>query len=142
MSSSASKTEKPTAKRLRDAARKGQTFKAKDLVITCLTLCGISYLVFNSSLFEIMEVYRRIIASDFDVELQTYSAMLVLVGLKTLLPLLLVCVLTSALPALLQSGFALASEALKLNLGALNPINGFKKLFSLRTVKDTFKALL
>lgn len=110
MSSSASKTEKPTAKRLRDAARKGQTFKAKDLVITCLTLCGISYLVFNSSLFEIMEVYRRIIASDFDVELQTYSAMLVLVGLKTLLPLLLVCVLTSALPALLQSGFALASE--------------------------------
>ncbi|WP_225923727.1 EscU/YscU/HrcU family type III secretion system export apparatus switch protein [Pseudomonas azerbaijanorientalis] len=42
----------------------------------------------------------------------------------------------------LQSGFALASEALKLNLGALNPINGFKKLFSMRTVKDTVKALL
>lgn len=126
MSSSASKTEKPTAKRLRDASRKGQTFKAKDLVITCLTLCGITYMVFNSSLFEVMEVYRRIIANDFDMDLQAYSAMLVLVGLKALLPLLLVCVLTSALPALLQSGFALASEALKLNLGALNPINGFK----------------
>ncbi|MBZ9781930.1 EscU/YscU/HrcU family type III secretion system export apparatus switch protein [Pseudomonas sp. REP124] len=142
MSSSASKTEKPTPKRLRDAARKGQTFKAKDLVITCLTLCGISYMVFNSSLIEVMEVYRRIIASDFDADLQKYSAMLVVVGLKALLPLLLVCVLTSALPALLQSGFALASEALKLNFGALNPINGFKKLFSLRTVKDTVKALL
>ncbi|WP_413794730.1 MULTISPECIES: EscU/YscU/HrcU family type III secretion system export apparatus switch protein [unclassified Pseudomonas] len=142
MSSSASKTEKPTAKRLRDAARKGQTFKAKDLVITCLTLCGISYLVFNSSLAEVMEVYRRIIDSGFDADLQAYSMMWVLLGLEALLPLLLVCVLTSAVPALLQSGFALASDALKLNIGALNPINGFKKLFSLRTVKDTVKALL
>jgi len=142
MSSSASKTEKPTAKRLRDAARKGQTFKAKDLVISCLTLCGISYMVFNSSLGHVMQVYCRIIASGFDIDLQDYSMMLVLVGLKALLPLLLVCVLGGALPALLQSGFAVASEALKLNLDALNPINGFKKLFSLRTVKDTFKALL
>src|SRR5471032_1503680 len=80
--SSASKTEKPTAKRLRDASRKGQTFKAKDLVVTCLTLCGITYMVFNSSLLDVMEVYRRIIASDFDVDLQKYSAMLVVVGLK------------------------------------------------------------
>lgn len=142
MSSSASKTEKPTAKRLRDASRKGQTFKAKDLVITCLTMCGISYMVLNSSLLELMETYRRIIASDFDADLQKYSATLVIVAIKALLPLLLVCVLTSALPALLQSGFALASEALKLNFGALNPINGFKKLFSLRTIKDTVKALL
>jgi len=142
MSSSASKTEKPTPKRLRDASRKGQTFKARDLVVTCLTLCGIAYMVFNSSLLEIMEVYRRIIARDFDADLQQYSATLVLVGLKALLPLLVVCVLTSAVPALLQSGFALASEALKLNFGALNPINGLKKLFSLRTLKDTLKALL
>lgn len=142
MSSSASKTEKPTAKRLRDASRKGQTFKAKDLVITCLTMCGISYMVLNSSLIELMETYRRIIASDFDADLQKYSATLVIVAIKALLPLLFVCVLTSALPALLQSGFAIASEALKLNFGALNPINGFKKLFSLRTIKDTVKALL
>ncbi|MEX3772308.1 EscU/YscU/HrcU family type III secretion system export apparatus switch protein [Pseudomonas sp. MYb118] len=142
MSSSASKTEKPTAKRLRDASRKGQTFKAKDLVVTCLTLCGMTYMVFNASLMDIMEAYRRIIARGFDADLQQYSATLVIVGLKALLPLLVVCVLTSAVPALLQSGFAMASEALKLNFGALNPINGLKKLFSLRTVKDTVKALL
>ena len=142
MSSSASKTEKPTPKRLRDASRKGQTFKARDLVVSCLTLCGIAYMVFNSSLLEVMDVYRRIIASGFEADLQQYSAALLVVGLKALLPLLAVCVVTCVVPALLQSGFVIASEALQLNFGALNPSNGLKKLFSLRTLKDTVKAML
>ncbi|AMB88001.1 type III secretion system protein SpaS [Pseudomonas agarici] len=142
MSSSASKTEDPTPKRLRDSARKGQTFKAKDLVVSCMTLCAIIFLVNSFSLLEVMEVYRRIVAAGFEDNAQRYFALLLKLALLCVLPLLLVCVLSSALPALLQSGFALASEALKLNLGALNPINGFKKLFSLRTVKDSVKALL
>ncbi len=127
MSSSASKTEKPTPKRLRDSARKGQTFKAKDLVVSCMTLCAIVFLIGSLSLLEIMEVYRRIIDAGFEGDAQQYSALLVKLALFCILPLFLVCVLSSALPALLQSGFALATEALKLNLGALNPINGFKK---------------
>ncbi|WP_017901916.1 EscU/YscU/HrcU family type III secretion system export apparatus switch protein [Pseudomonas asplenii] len=142
MSDSASKTEKPTTKRLRDSARKGQTFKAKDLVISCMMLCAILFLVFGVSLLDVMEVYRRIIAAGLADDRQRYTAQLLRLGLLCILPLSLVCVLSSALPALLQSGFVLAFEALKLNLDALNPINGFKKLFSLRTLKDTVKAVL
>ncbi|WP_397458136.1 EscU/YscU/HrcU family type III secretion system export apparatus switch protein [Pseudomonas asplenii] len=142
MSSSASKTEQPTLKRLRDSARKGQTFKAKDLVISCMMLCAILFLVSGLSLLEVMEVYRRIIAAGLADDTQGYTAQLLKLALLCILPLALVCVLSSALPALLQSGFALASEALKLNLGALNPLNGFKKLFSLRTLKDSIKAVL
>ncbi|KPA90808.1 type III secretion protein, YscU/HrpY family [Pseudomonas asplenii] len=142
MSDSASKTEKPTTKRLRDSARKGQTFKAKDLVISCMMLCAILFLVFGVSLLEVMEVYRRIIAAGLADDIQRYSAQLLELALLCILPLSLVCVLSSALPALLQSGFVLAFEALKLNLDALNPINGFKKLFSLRTLKDSLKAVL
>ena len=77
-------------------------------------------------------------AEDQGVLLAMSAGMLLSIAL---MPLLVVCVLTSAVPALLQSGFAMASEALKLNFGALNPINGLKKLFSLRTLKDTVKAL-
>lgn len=142
MSSSASKTEQPTPKRLRDSARKGQTFKAKDLVVSCMMLCAILFLVSGLSLLEVMEVYRRIIAAGLADDTQGYTAQLLKLALLCILPLALVCVLSSALPALLQSGFALASEALKLNLGALNPLNGFKKLFSLRTLKDSIKAVL
>jgi type III secretion protein U len=140
--SSSSKTEMPTPKRRRDAAKKGQTFKAKDLTTSCLTLFGIGYLVTNATLLELMEVYRKVIANGFNLQMQPYLMDLMWIALRTVLPILLICVLASAVPTLIQTGLALASEALKLNFGALNPINGFKKLFSLRTVKDSVKALL
>lgn len=140
--SSASKTEKPTPKKRRDAAKKGQTFKAKDLSSSCLILCAIIYLGSSDTLLQVMEVYRRVIASGFEADPQRYAAELNVLLLKVIAPVIVVCFLASALPTLLQTGLALASEALKLNFGALNPINGFKKLFSLRTLKDTVKALL
>lgn len=140
--SSASKTEKPTPKRRRDAAKKGQTFKAKDLATSCLMLFGVGYLVSNVTVLELMDVYRQVIASDFDVQMQPYLMQLLWIAVQTVLPIVLICVLANALPTLILTGLALASEALKLNFGALNPINGFKKLFSLRTVKDSVKALL
>ena len=140
--SSASKTEKPTTKKRRDAAKKGQTFKAKDLSSSCLMLCAIIYLVSSGTLFEVMEIYRRIIASGFADDPQRYATELGRLMLQMIAPLIAICFLSSALPTLMQTGLAIASEALKLNLGALNPVNGFKKLFSLRTVKDAVKAVL
>lgn len=140
--SAASKSEKPTAKKRRDAAKKGQTFKARDMATTCLMLCAIVYLVSGSAMLELMEVYRRIIASQFDAPIDDYLLQLAGLLVRILLPVIGVCFLASALPTLLQTGLAIASEALKLNFGALNPINGFKKIFSLRTLKDSFKALL
>jgi type III secretion protein U len=142
MSSSASKTEKPTAKRLRDAARKGQTFKARDLVTSCMLLVGLAFMLHDARVLEIMRVYRQILASGMEDDLARYTASLLRLALELILPMVLVCTLGSALPALVQTGCRLASEALKLNLGALNPVNGFKKLFSVRTLKDTLKALL
>ncbi|AZF10359.1 Type III secretion inner membrane protein (YscU,SpaS,EscU,HrcU,SsaU) [Pseudomonas sp. R2-37-08W] len=140
--SASSKTEKPTAKRLRDAAKRGQTFKSKDLVTTCLMLCGITFLVGSVSLLELMALYRRYIQSGFSLAPSVYITDLALHAFKVVAPIILVCLLASGLPSLLLSGFQLASEALKLNLGALNPVNGFKKLFSLRTVKEAIKSLL
>ncbi|WP_279205317.1 EscU/YscU/HrcU family type III secretion system export apparatus switch protein [Obesumbacterium proteus] len=138
----ANKTEKPTRKRLKDSAKKGQSFKSQDLIIACLIICGIAYLVSYGSLAELMAALRNVISGGFEQNMQGYAQLVAWLGLKFFLPVFVLCVVASALPALLQSGFVLASEALKLNLSALNPVNGFKKLFSLRTLKDTVKALL
>lgn len=140
--SGSSKTEMPTPKKRRDAAKKGQTFKSKDLVSSCLMLCGTGFLLTNVTLVEVMELYRRLIFSRFELNLQAYVTDVLLIALKAIVPVILVCAVAGAVPALLQSGMSLAMEALKLNPGAINPLNGFKKLFSLRTVKDTIKALL
>ncbi|MEO4026465.1 EscU/YscU/HrcU family type III secretion system export apparatus switch protein [Chromobacterium vaccinii] len=138
----ADKTEKPTHKHLRDSAKKGQSFKSKDLIVACLTLAGVVYLVSFGSLVELMGVFRQAVAHGFQLGMQGYAMAVAWLGIKLLLPIFLLCVLASALPSLLLSGFVLATEALKLNLEALNPVQGFKKLFSLRTVKEVVKAVL
>ncbi|HEJ7043045.1 TPA: EscU/YscU/HrcU family type III secretion system export apparatus switch protein [Serratia liquefaciens] len=138
----ADKTEKPTQKRLKESARKGQSFKSQDLIISCLILCGIAYLASYVSLAPLMEVFRQVINGGFQHNMQGYAQAVFGLGIKFFLPVFLLCVVASALPALLQSGFVLATKAFKLNFSALNPVNGFKKIFSLRTAKDTIKALL
>lgn len=138
----ANKTEKPTQKRLKDSAKKGQSFKSQDLIISSLILSGITYLVSFGSLIEIMQAFRQVINGGFQQNMQAYAHSVFWLGLKLFLPIFILCVAASALPALIQSGFVLASKALKIDLSILNPVNGFKKLFSLRTIKNTIKALL
>lgn len=139
---SSEKTEKPTSKKKRDAARRGQSFKSRDLVVAFLTLCAVVYLMTCVSFFEIMGVFQRVITHEFRQNIDNYTKEILWLCFKLIVPFIVLCVFVSALPALFQSGFTLATEALKLNLSAVNPISGFKKLFRLRTVKDTIKSLL
>lgn len=136
------KTEKPTQKKLKDSAKKGQSFKSKDLIIACLILCGVQYLVSMGSLVELMGAFQWVIAHNFEYDIHRYATAVLFIGLQLLLPIILLCVFVSALPTLLQTGFVIATKALKLNLGAVNPAKGFKKIFSLRTAKDAIKSLL
>lgn len=140
--SAASKSEKPTHKKRRDAARKGQTFKAKDMASTCLVACAFMYLAKDGALLEVMTIYRRAIEGNFSTSLGGYLTQMAGLLLRIVAPLVLICFVAAALPTLIQTGLALAMEALRINFGALNPIKGFKKLFSLRTVKDTLKSAL
>lgn len=139
---SGSKTEKPTPKKKKDAAEKGQSFKSKDLIISCLILLGVQYLITTHDSLVFMSLLSKVIENNFSDNMGGYSKAVFWTGIKVFLPFLLLCVVASAMPALLQTGFLLASKALKINFSALNPVNGFKKLFSLRTVKDVIKSLL
>lgn len=139
---SSNKTEKPTQKKLKDSAKKGQSFKSKDFIIACLILCSAQYLISMGSFVELMGAYRRVIANDFDYDIHRYTTAVLWIGLQILLPIILLCVFASVLPTLLQTGFVIATKALKFNFGAINPAKGFKKIFSLRTAKDAVKSLL
>lgn len=75
-----------------------------------------------------MGIIKIIIADNFDQSMADYSLAVFGIGLKYLIPFMLLCLVCSALPALLQAGFVLATEALKPNLSALNPVEGAKKL--------------
>lgn len=138
----AEKTEQPTHKRLQDAAEKGQSFKSHDLIVACLTLFGVAFLVSFGSVVELMGAFSLALSKGFEQGMREYALAVSWLGLKLFLPIFGICVVASALPTLLQTGFVLATEAFKFDLEKLNPVEGVKKLFSLRSLKDVVKSVL
>lgn len=136
------KTEKPTEKKKRDAARKGQTFKAKDLMITCLTLAGVEVVLHFISLNALSDILSHIVTLHYDYSMHSYIVLCFLSGLKILLPFIVCCILASCIPGILQTGMRLATKIFRLNFSALNPVKGIKKIFNLRSLKELIKALL
>jgi len=139
---SSNKTEQPTRKKKRDAAEKGQSFKSKDVITTCLILVGAEMIINSPLLSGLVPEIRQLLMSDFDMPVKGYVTALLWSGFRLLMPFIALCVVAAALPTLLQTGFLMAVKALKINLGALNPINGIKKLFSLRSLKELVKTCL
>ncbi|AOX47778.1 hypothetical protein AB870_12300 [Pandoraea faecigallinarum] len=136
------KTEKPTQKRLRDAAKKGQSFKSKELTMVTLVFVGLLFVLSSDPLLWLMQEYRQVLADAKFANPQAFAVRLFRHGLEAFMPVLLVCIAAAVLPSLLQTGFLWASQALKLNLGAISPLHGAKRIFSLRTLKDALKSIL
>ncbi|RAU29955.1 EscU/YscU/HrcU family type III secretion system export apparatus switch protein [Pantoea sp. RIT413] len=139
---STSKTEKPTPKKIRDAAKKGQIFRAKDLLTSCLLLVGVEILLRGFSLKPLRDVLGAIVSRHYTLNAESYLWGVVVAGLKILLPFLLLCLACCVITGLMQSGMKMATKALKIDFTAVNPVKGLKKIFSLRTVKEFVKALL
>jgi len=139
---SLSKTEKPTQKKIKDAVKKGQSFKSKDSIIACLILIGVNYVVTFDFVGRLAKVWIYTLEKGFEDPLDEYFFKVFGLALKIIVPFFILCTCCTVLPSLIQTGFAMATKIFKLNFNALNPVNGFKKLFSMRTVKDTVKTLL
>lgn len=138
----AEKTEKPTEKKRRDSAKKGQTFRSRDLVATAVLISGIFFLGSGLDFGPLIDLYSAALLYNDKMTVIWYSTQLFLVLLQMCLPFIILCIVVGFATTLLQTKFSIASEALRLNFKALNPIEGFKRIFSLRTAKDFVKSFL
>jgi flagellar biosynthetic protein FlhB len=135
-----SKTEQPTGKRLNDAADKGQFAKSPELSVLFSLAAALGILGFTATTTaRSVAEYSVGIFSSFGrspVEVTTVpgylGGMMQTVG-GGLLPVLLGCACAALLVGGIQSGFHLSTKVVKFNLGALNPVSGFQRIFS----KDT-----
>ncbi|EKS5988165.1 EscU/YscU/HrcU family type III secretion system export apparatus switch protein [Salmonella enterica] len=139
----AQKTEKPTDKRRRDAARKGQSFRSRDLVTSVILCCGIIFMVDCLSLKPFIMFYTNLLVKTDLMEISFWEYLLLLIRIfsRIFFPFFGVCVFSGALTTLIQTRFAIASEGLKPNLNALNPVQGFKRLFTVKTIKELVKSV-
>lgn len=137
----AEKTEQPTSKKRKDSSKKGQTFKSKDLITTSILLVGIHILAYGMDFRDFTNFYIMVLKSNVQIDINDFLMGLMRVFFMLSLPFIVACVLVGFAATLFQTGFSIASEAIKLNFKALNPVEGVKKIFSMRTMKELVKSI-
>lgn len=143
------KTEEATPKRKSDARKKGQIARSKDVglaitfIATILVIVILSDTVVGS--FKKNIIYFLSEAGSIELTNGTVKGLTSLVLSKmatTLLPIVLPIMVAGVAASLLQSGFLIVKDAIKPSLGKLNPINGFKNMFSKRSAVELIKNLI
>ena len=145
---SGEKTEEPTPHKLREARKKGQISKSKDLTSALLVL--ISFNTLRSTGASIWERMTTISVEAYAyIPLQLNVSMIGYL-LKNVLTTFLMCVgpifaanfLVALIVEALQTGFLVALESIKPKFNKLNPIEGAKKFFTLKHYVEFLKSVI
>ena len=150
MADSGSKTEKATPKKRRDQRKEGNVLQSKD-VASLVTFAG-SFFALSIflegmivSIAQFMIRFLGIAGTMTDTSngnVLTLSSLFAVTLAKSLLPFLLVCVLLGILGSGMQTRFLFATKNLKPKFSRLNPLEGFKKLFSMQNIVELVKSIL
>ena len=149
-SSTGEKTEKATSKKRKDERKKGNIATSKDVV----TVASVLVIFFALRLWfpVIVEQINRLfnmfmnyaslndevtprLAENIFIDCVTVFAIAVL-------PILLLSVLVSVTAYLFQTKLLFSQDSLKPKFGRLSPIEGFKRMFSLRSFVELIKNLI
>lgn len=142
------KTEQPTEKRLEDARKKGQIAQSRELPLSLMILFTSIFLYFMIShgfqeMFKIYVSYVRNI--NLDVNPSNIYGILSFAVYRwawIMLPLFALFAVITILGSALQTGFMWSTEAIQFKPEKLNPLNGFKRLFSKRSAIEVIKSVL
>ena len=146
-----SKTEKATPKRRRDERKKGNVLMSKDAVAVA-TLIGSLFMVqamsgiFVSRIRELLYLCFSYMGSSSMMVPSNILAQLVKTVIVTFVvaagPFLAVTAVLAAGVTLFQTRMLVTAEPLKPKFSRLNPLQGIKRLFSLRSVIEALKGIL
>ncbi len=144
------RTEKATPKKRRDQRKKGNVFTSKDVATLISFLIGFYGLKFFCPM-----IYRNVKAYllrylDYMASIEELSmGTLQGIGLETMytaaiviLPFLVLMSAIGILGTGIQTRFLFTMESVKPKFGKLNPINGIKNLFSLKSIVELLKNLI
>ncbi|MBI4243725.1 MAG: flagellar biosynthesis protein FlhB [Planctomycetes bacterium] len=131
------RTEPASARKKQEARERGHVAKSVDLSTSLVLLAAIiSIYVFHKDIYKAFRYTlehsfaESITANEMDVMNIAFRSLQV--SAISVLPILLILVVVGFCSGLIQFGFIFSLQQLEFNFDKVNPINGFKKLFSLR----------
>lgn len=143
------KTEPATPKKRADARKKGQVAKSAELPGAFILLfCFMVLLMFGGYMKDRMFLLMQGTLKDYlTSEISMSNVMplmtdLVAQMLWMLAPIFAVAVLIGILANYMQIGFLITGEAFKVKFSKINPLEGAKRMFSLKALVDFAKTLL
>ena len=146
------RTEKPSLKRLKDARKKGQIARSRDLAVAAASVAAtIALAALGTRLFEGLEQrlildlahfgdnpLHRLTEGDLNALVIRYGALVaMLVG-----PIALCTMVAGVMVHGFQGGWSFAPGAMQLNWSRLNPATGMKRFGLVQSGADTLKAFL
>lgn len=143
------KTEEATPHKMSEAKKKGQVAKSKEVSLA-LTLLASTLVLNILSKYSVESLGENMVSffSNFLNMNLTYNNLqnLLLTVLYriaiVILPMILPIMIMGILANFLQTGFIFTKDTIKPDLTKLNPINGFKRMFSMRTAVELVKDIL
>ncbi len=149
------KTEEPTAKKKREARSEGQVAKSAEISTAFLFLAAFSvirifaiYMVtrLESLILQCMNLIQYymvyVTESPSDDLNQKYFIYFAQQVLMLLMPVMLTIMAVGILVNIVQVGWKPTTKVLKPKFSKLNPLKGFKRIFSLQAVMELIKSLL
>lgn len=140
------RSEAPTQKKKQDARKKGTVAKSADLG-PWITLLVATYVVPSTigavarSSVDSLAALKGVAAQPDPLKAVDILGTSLRSGLMAAMPFLLVCMLVGVVSNLGQTGLVLSLHPLKPDFKRVNPIQGVKKLFSMKSVWETVKQL-
>ena len=144
---SAEKTEQPTPKKLRDARKKGQVAKSKEVSGTFGLLLVLATLWFMSDTYlnaiqEMVILPSKVYNEPFQDAFKIVTTGILEKSILLLLPLVGVSMLGAIIGNVMQFGFLIAGESIKPDIKKISPIGGFKKIFAIKNLVEFFKSVI
>ena len=145
------KTEKATQKKITDSREKGQVLQSKEVnsafmllgafislsllggfignIITRLTLYVFDEFLNINYSFSITNIYKLMVTVLYHLLLMA-------------LPIALICLLIGLISSYMQVGYLFTTKTLEVKFSKLNPIEGFKRMFSMKSLVELVKSFI
>ncbi len=143
------KVHDPSEQRLRQAVEDGNILRARDVVAGGMLAGGLVVLIvgapYGFAHLQELSVNLFLAAGTTEITMATAPDLLIMLSLRLLVvlaPLFGVLAVLAIGLNVMQSGLSINKKALVPKFNRVNPVEGFKRIFSMKGLFETFKAIV